>query len=177
MGIEDCELSPAIADDVGDVGVVIDDLEHGFGSGFDQEQESDGFVNIDALPWESGSEVAGGAIHNTEEGGDIMGQLCAAPPAAVINGGECVEQIDAFADGDDSGEDASEDGGVRGIEGLVVGHEEGAAIEEESADTAATPDEAHGICAVAVFGACLCEVFGAFLNVPECILRVNIEAG
>ena len=88
VGIKNSELGPAIADDVGDVGVVIDDLEHGFGSGFDEEQESDGFVNIDALPWESGSEVAGGAIHNTEEGGDIMGQLCAAPPATVINGGE-----------------------------------------------------------------------------------------
>jgi hypothetical protein len=106
-----------------------------------------------------------------------MWEFGAASPAAVIDGGEGIEEVNAFADGDHGGEDAGEDGGVFGIESLVVGHEEGASIEEESADATASSYEAHGIGAVSVFGTSLSEVFGAFLDMDESIVWSDIEAG
>jgi hypothetical protein len=65
--IKHSKLGPAIAADGSDAGVAFHDLQQCGGSGFNQEEQPHGLMNIDSLPWQPGPEVTGGTIHHAEE--------------------------------------------------------------------------------------------------------------
>ena len=61
---------------------------------FDDRQKSDGLVNFNHLPGETGPEVRGMTVHHTDETADIMRELRSAPVATRINEAEIIFKVD-----------------------------------------------------------------------------------
>ena len=81
-------------------------------------------MNLDHLPGHSGPEIAGRAIHDTDQGGKIVRELGAGTDHHVIDMGEIVFMIDPGADVKGWPEDAQQDRTFRIIGGWVIRGEE-----------------------------------------------------
>lgn len=113
-GVHRGNANPAIDDEFLDRGVSDDNLFESFGGGFDNKEDADGLMEFHHLQREAGAEIAGLAVHDTDEAGDVMREFGAAAVAFVVDEGEIVFEADAAADGDDGTQERGGPERVRG---------------------------------------------------------------
>src|SRR5579872_3739516 len=104
-------------------------------------------MDLDHLPRQSRSQVAGVAIHHAHQSGNVVREFRAAPVAVVVDEREVVFQTDTSADGNYGGQQ-SRKLLVVGILDGVIRSQERATIQEQSACQAAPSDNADRIGAV-----------------------------
>lgn len=135
FGFEGEEVNPAVVDEVGDIGLAIDDEAEGFAGGFDEDAEAEGVVEpffavVQGLQGKAGAEVAAVAEADAEGADDVVEDFVAAAKEVVVHGGAVVLEVDPT--GDDHGCDEDElEGSVFGVAFVTVVVKEDAAAEVE----------------------------------------------
>ena len=154
--------------------LAFDHLHQAFRRGLDHEENAHRLVDLDHLPRQSGSQVAGVAIHHADQAGHIVREFRAAAVAVVVDEGEVVLETDARADGNNRGQQRGK-ALVVGILVGVVGSQKRPPIEEQSARQAAPPDDADRIGAMPILGPRLGQVFAAFFHMAQRGVRRRVS--
>src|SRR5579875_894328 len=99
-GMQGSQMNPTIATQLANVRTALQHLEHSLWGCLDEVEEAHRLVDFHHLPRQTRPQITGSTIHNAYQGCDVMRQLRAAAPAAVIDVREIIFQIDAGADGE-----------------------------------------------------------------------------
>ena len=134
-------------------------------------------MDIDALPRQPRAQIAGSAIHDTQQRRDVVGQLGTATPATRINCRECIQHVDSFADRDDGSQNACKDYRCLRILTGIVRHHKRASIQIQAADSTASSHKADGIGGISVLRSRLSQIFSAIIHMLESFCRRKIEWG
>src|SRR5579883_185576 len=163
------DSNPPVLDQLPERRARVHDVHEAFRSRLDDEENAHGLVNLDHLPGQAGAQVAGMAVHHTDEARHVVRQFRAAAVAIVIDERKVILEADAGAYGYHGGEQGGE-ALVIGILVRVVGGQECTAIEEEAAGEAAASHDADGIGAMAVLRPRFGQMLAAFLDVAQRLL-------
>ncbi len=123
-------------------------------------QQPNGFVYLHHLEGKACPQITRGAVHHTQEAGNIVRQLRAASIPRWIDDGEVVLQIDSDDDRNCRCQHSIQHSAVW-VGHRMVGHQECSPIEEQSPGEFAPADDAHGVCGMSVFRSRLGEVVRA----------------
>ena len=171
--INRCQSNPAVLEQPLQGAVRLDHFRQPLRSGLDHEENPDWLVNFNHLPGQSRAQVASMTVHDPHQASNVVRQFRPTSISVVVDKRKVVFKADACADGHSGGEQCRQ-GIIAGIYTGVIGNQKCPPIEEEAPRQAATPDDANRICAVAVFGAWLREMFASFFHVTKRALRIRI---
>ena|SRR3990167_711136 len=74
-----------------------------------KQNQTDRFVYLNHLPWQSQLQVADVSIHHTQQGGDVMGQFSTTAVMLVVNEAEIVLKVNSRAYRSNRTEDVSQE--------------------------------------------------------------------
>ncbi len=131
-------------------------------------------MDLDHLPRQARSQIAGVAVHYANQARHVVRQLRAATVAVVVDEREVVFETDARTNRNYTGQQCRQLS-VIGVLAGVVGRQKCAAVQKEAPSQAAPPHNANGVGAMSVLRPRLRQMLAAFFYVPQRILRGNMR--
>ena len=165
-GIHARQADPAVLQPFLQLRVGMDDGQHHLRGVLHHEQDPDRLVDLHHLPRQPRPQVPLHPVHHPDEARHVVRQLRPAPQHLVVHRREVVLEADAAADGDDRAQDVAEEPRRR-VGYVVVGNEEGPAVQEQPARRVPSSHEGDGVRGVAVLWPRLAQVLRSLHHVAQ----------
>ena len=133
-------------------------------------------MNFHHLPGKAGAEIAGVAIHYTNQSCNVVRQLRAAAVSFVVDKAEVIFKADSRANRDGRGQKLGKALVCR-IESRVIGNKECAPVEEQAFRRSSPADDRNRVRAMSILGPRLGKMLGPLLYVPKRLLRSCVGRG